>query len=49
MPDEFQSLIGTHTWTVLERPKDRNVIPGKWVYKGKTKPTEALRNIRRVT
>ena len=37
MQEELKSFSDTNTWTLVERPKDRNVIPGKWVYKVKTK------------
>ena len=29
MKDGLQSLIDTNTWTLVERPKVKNVIPGK--------------------
>ena len=37
MQDELKSLSKTNTWTLVERPKNKNVIPGKSVYKVKTK------------
>ena len=42
MQDERQSLIDTNTWTLVELPKDKNVIPGKWVYKVKTEAEGCL-------
>ena len=36
MQDKLKSLNETNTWTLVERPKDENVIPGKWVHKVKT-------------
>ena len=29
MQEELESLSDTNTWTLVERPKDKNVIPGK--------------------
>ena len=40
--EELKSLRNTNTWTLVERPKDKNVIPGKWVYKVKTKADGSL-------
>ena len=37
MQEELKSLSNTYTWTLVERLKDKKVIPGKWVYKVKTK------------
>ena len=37
MQEELKSLSDTNTWTLVERPKNKIVIPGKWVYKIKTK------------
>ena len=42
MQDELQSLNDTNTWILVERPKDKNVIPGKCVYKVKTKAEGSL-------
>ena len=42
MQDELKSSSDTNTWTLVERPKDENVIPGKWVYKEKTKADGSL-------
>ena len=39
---ELKSLSDTNTWTLVERPKDKNLIPGKWVYKVKTKADGSL-------
>ena len=39
---ELKSLSNTNTWTLVERPKDKNVIPRKWVYKVKTKADGSL-------
>ena len=37
MQTELQCLQETKTWNLVERPSQKNVIPGKWVYKVKTK------------
>ena len=42
MQEELKSLSDTNTWTSVERPKDKNVITGKWVYKVKTKADGSL-------
>ena len=35
MQAEVESLENNNTWTLVDRPKDKNVLPGKWVYKVK--------------
>ena len=35
MQAEFESLENNHTWTLIQEPKDRKVLPGTWVYKVK--------------
>ena len=42
MQEELKSLSDTNTWTLVERPKDKNVTPGKWVYKVETKADGSL-------
>ena len=42
MQEELKSLSDTNTWTLVERPKDKNVTPGKRVYKLKTKGNGSL-------
>ena len=42
MQEELKSLNDTNTWTLVERPKVKNVIPGKWAYKVKTKADGSL-------
>ena len=44
MQEELKSLSDTNTLTLVERPKDKNVIPGKWVCKVKTKANGSLEN-----
>ena len=42
--DEHKSLIQNKTWKLVERPKDRKVLRGRWVYKLKRGPKgEVLR------
>ena len=42
MQEELKSSNDTNTWTLVESPKDKNVNPGKWVYKLKTKANGSL-------
>ena len=35
MQAEFESLEDNNTWRLVREPKDRKVLPGKWVYKVK--------------
>ena len=42
MQEELKSLSETNTWTLVERPKDKNVIPGKKIYQVKTKADGSL-------
>lgn len=35
MENEVNSLIENNTWNLIDRPKDRAVLTGKWVYKHK--------------
>ena len=35
MQAEVESLENNNTWTLVDKPKDKNVLPGKWVYKVK--------------
>ena len=38
MQAEVESLQNNDTWTFVDRPKDKNVLPGKWVYRVKYGP-----------
>ena len=35
MEDKVNSLTGNHIWDLVDRPKDKAVLTGKWVYKHK--------------
>lgn len=35
MQAEVESLEYNNTWTLVDKPKDKNVLPGKWVYRVK--------------
>ena len=37
MKDEFDALIENHTWDLLPRPPNANVIRSLWVFRLKTK------------
>lgn len=36
MKEEHKSLLDNNTWTLVDLPKNKKVIPCKWVYKTKT-------------
>jgi hypothetical protein len=38
MQDEVNSLQENNTWDIVDRPKNRAVLTGKWVYKHKRGP-----------
>ena len=38
MQAEVESLQNNDTWTFVDRPKDKNVLPGVWVYRVKYGP-----------
>ena len=42
MQDEFDSYQVNKTWELTEVPKDRKILPGRWVYKKKYGPTGAV-------
>ena len=35
MQAEVELLENSDTWTFVDRPRDKNVLPGKWVYRVK--------------
>ncbi len=35
MQSEFKGLENNDTWTLVDKPKDKNVLPWKWIYKVK--------------
>ena len=39
MKDEVKALQDNETWNLVRPPTDRDVIPGKWVYKVKVEPS----------
>lgn len=36
MDEEYNSLMNAGTWTLVDKPMDKNIIGCKWVYKIKT-------------
>ena len=42
MQETLKSLSDKNTWTLVKRPKDKKVMPGKWVHKVKTKADGSL-------
>ena len=39
MKDDVKALQDNETWDLVRPPTDRDVIPGKWVYKLKLEPS----------
>jgi hypothetical protein len=35
MEDEYQALIDNHTWSLIPRPPNTNVVTGKWIFRHK--------------
>ena len=35
MEADVDALKNNNTWTLVDKPQDKNVLPGKWVYKVK--------------
>ena len=44
MKDEVKALQDNETWNLVRPPSDRDVIPGKWVYKVKLGPRGPVDN-----
>jgi hypothetical protein len=42
MQDEVNSLKENNTWYIVDRPKDRAVLSGKWVYRHKRGPNREV-------
>lgn len=40
MNDELRSLEKNNTWSLVDRPTDRNIVGCKWVFKLKTRPND---------
>jgi Reverse transcriptase (RNA-dependent DNA polymerase). len=46
MKDEYESLIKNQTWKLVPRPKGKNVISCKWVYKFKKDENGRIRRFK---
>ena len=44
MHEELKSSCDSITWALVDRPRDKNVIRGKWVYEVNTKADGRLEN-----
>lgn len=42
MEEEYHSLIKNNTWTLVDIPKNKTIIPCKWVYKTKTDENDII-------
>ena len=42
MKDEYSSLIKNNTWDLVPRPKDKNILGSRWVYKVKRNETGSV-------
>ena len=42
MKDEYNSLIKNKTWDLVPRPKDKNIVGNRWVYKIKRNETGSI-------
>jgi hypothetical protein len=46
MAEEYQSIIKNDVWEVVPRPKNKDVVSSKWIYKIKHASDESIENIR---
>jgi hypothetical protein len=46
MKEEIQMIEKNNTWELVDRPKDREVIGVKWVYKTKLNPNGSVQNLK---
>jgi hypothetical protein len=44
--DEFTSLLGMCTWTLVPRPEKRKIIKSKWVFKVKRPPNQSIQKLK---
>jgi hypothetical protein len=44
--DEFASLLGMHTWSLVPRPQKRKIIKSKWVFKVKRRPDHSIQKLK---
>lgn len=42
MREEYDSLIKNDTWTLVQRPPNRNIVDNRWVYKIKRNDDESV-------
>jgi hypothetical protein len=46
MKEKIQMIEKNNTWELVDRPKDREVIGVKWVYKTKLNPNGSVQNLK---
>lgn len=42
MEEEYGALLKNHTWDLVRRPPQTNVVSGKWIFKHKFLPDGSL-------
>jgi hypothetical protein len=42
MEEEYATLMSNSTWDLVPRPRDANIVIGKWIFKHKLKADGTL-------
>jgi hypothetical protein len=46
MTEKYHFIIKNDVWEVVPKPKNKDVVSSKWIYKIKTQQTKVLKNIK---